>query len=86
MKKPVVFYQFDYKDFYSKHYNEGPINHNKDLFGEVIQSELDLIKSLKNLCENSIMNLQDELKTNKFIEYRDNKNCKRIVQEIINLK
>lgn len=46
--KPVIFYQFDYDEFYSKHYNEGPINHKKDLFGmqaENLDYILDLLDS-----------------------------------------
>ena len=47
MDKPVLFYQFDYDDFYSKHYNEGPINHKKDLFGERVETEAEVIELLE---------------------------------------
>jgi len=47
MNKPVFFYQFDYDEFYSKHYNEGPINHKKDLFGERAEEEQTLINLLE---------------------------------------
>lgn len=47
MNKPVFFYQFDYDEFYSKHYNEGPINHKKDLFGERAEEEQILIDLLE---------------------------------------
>ncbi|MEH7395053.1 bifunctional glycosyltransferase/CDP-glycerol:glycerophosphate glycerophosphotransferase [Priestia megaterium] len=47
MNKPVFFYQFDYDEFYSKHYNEGPINHKKDLFGERAEEEQALINLLE---------------------------------------
>ncbi|MNF87559.1 CDP-Glycerol:Poly(glycerophosphate) glycerophosphotransferase [compost metagenome] len=46
MEKPVLFYQFDYPEFYSNHYNEGPINHKKDLFGDVLETEGQLIEAL----------------------------------------
>ncbi|MFE7373426.1 glycosyltransferase [Bacillus cereus] len=37
MNKPVIFYQFDYDEFYSKHYNEGPIDHKNGLFGDRVE-------------------------------------------------
>lgn len=46
--KPVIFYQFDYDEFYSKHYNEGPINHKKDLFGKRVQSLDEILNILDN--------------------------------------
>ena len=45
--KPVIFYQFDYDEFYSKHYNEGPINHKKDLFGIKVYNLKELSEALK---------------------------------------
>jgi len=54
MNKPVLFYQFDYDDFYSKHYNEGPINHKKDLFGERVETEKEVIQLLKQFPHFSI--------------------------------
>ena len=48
-KKPVIFYQFDYDEFYSKHYNEGPIDHKKELFGKRVESLDDILDVLNNL-------------------------------------
>ena len=53
--KPVIFYQFDYDEFYSKHYNQGPINHKKDLFGVQAKS-LDEIFDLLDREVNVNMN------------------------------
>ncbi len=49
MNKPVLFYQFDYDDFYSKHYNEGPINHKFDLFGKRVEEQGALIEEFKSI-------------------------------------
>ncbi|WP_127531971.1 bifunctional glycosyltransferase/CDP-glycerol:glycerophosphate glycerophosphotransferase [Paenibacillus kobensis] len=46
MDKPVMFYQFDYDEFYSSHYNEGPIDHKNDLFGKVLGTEEQLLDEL----------------------------------------
>ncbi|MCM3338765.1 glycosyltransferase [Paenibacillus sp. MER TA 81-3] len=50
MNKPVIFYQFDYDEFYSSHYNEGPIDHKKALFGPVV---MDLDSVLQNILQQS---------------------------------
>lgn len=51
--KPVIFYQFDYDEFYTKHYNEGPIDHRKDLFGvRVVGENKEIIKLLKSIEAN----------------------------------
>ncbi len=40
--------------FYSNHYNEGPINHKKDLFGERVETEKEVIQLLKQFPHFSI--------------------------------
>lgn len=53
--KPVIFYQFDYDEFYSKHYNEGPINHKNDLFGgraEKLDEVLSMLSNIKQIKMN----------------------------------
>jgi Putative glycosyl/glycerophosphate transferases involved in teichoic acid biosynthesis TagF/TagB/EpsJ/RodC len=47
MNKSVMFYQFDYDEFYSSHYNEGPIDHKNDLFGKVLETEEQLLDELE---------------------------------------
>lgn len=48
MNKPVIFYQFDYEDFYSKHYNIGYINHAADLFGIRVTEQEALLNTLRD--------------------------------------
>ncbi|KEK25453.1 glycosyltransferase [Bacillus gaemokensis] len=62
MNKPVIFYQFDYDEFYSRHYNEGPIDHKTGLFGERIEREEDvhyLLNKFENLLKNSNLDRVD---------------------------
>ncbi|MEH6958080.1 bifunctional glycosyltransferase/CDP-glycerol:glycerophosphate glycerophosphotransferase [Neobacillus drentensis] len=49
MDKPVIFYQFDYDEFYSEHYNEGPINHKVDLFGIRVETQEEINKELMDI-------------------------------------
>ena len=51
--KPVIFYQFDYDEFYSKHYNEGPINHKTELFGVRVENLVELFDNLSTNLKNS---------------------------------
>lgn len=80
--KPVLFYQFDYGEFYGNHYNEGPINHKNDLFGEVIEEENELIRKIIECIKQEKMEETYIEKSNKFIKYRDKENSKRILEAI----
>lgn len=48
MGKPTIYYQFDEKDFFEKHYKRGPFNYKNDGFGEIVNKESDLIESIIN--------------------------------------
>lgn len=84
MGKPVILYQFDYKDFYNNHYNKGPID-KKDLFSLIGESEIEILKHLENICEGKISKKMHMKKTSKFIKNIDNNNCKRTFNGIKNL-
>lgn len=63
MNKPVIFYQFDYDEFYSRHYNEGPIDHKKELFGARVEYEQQLLDKFMNVLtdqENDFINFHKE--------------------------
>ncbi|MGR5906431.1 CDP-glycerol glycerophosphotransferase family protein [Bacillus paranthracis] len=63
MNKPVIFYQFDYDEFYSRHYNEGPIDHKKELFGARVEYEQQLLDKFMNVLtdqENDFINFYKE--------------------------
>ncbi|MBE7119472.1 glycosyltransferase [Bacillus cereus] len=63
MNKPVIFYQFDYDEFYSRHYNEGPIDHKKELFGARVDYEQQLLDKFMNVLtdqENDFINFHKE--------------------------
>jgi len=47
--KPIIFYQFDYEDFFSKHYNEGIISKKYNNISNVVEGEDELLYCLKNI-------------------------------------
>ncbi|WP_129690865.1 bifunctional glycosyltransferase/CDP-glycerol:glycerophosphate glycerophosphotransferase [Gottfriedia acidiceleris] len=68
MKKPVIFYQFDYEEFYSRHYNEGPINHKEDLFGKVCETTEELLSEFDQIIDQKMQIAPAYLeKSNKFM-------------------
>ncbi|MGI0531644.1 glycosyltransferase [Bacillus pfraonensis] len=86
MKKPVIFYQFDYDEFYSRHYNEGPIDHKQDLFGPVV-IDLDMVfQSILQyfIEENSFFTFQSKRK--KYLIQDTRLHCEEILKNICRLE
>lgn len=84
MYKPVIFYQFDYDEFYSKHYNEGPINHKNDLFGVRVIDKVELLKAVDMKTPLSNVKIMDEEKINKYIDINKDINICEVLYEKIN--
>jgi glycosyltransferase involved in cell wall biosynthesis len=82
MEKQVIFYQFDYDDFYSKHYNEGPINHKKDLFGERFENMKDMLAHLQKYEVGESRNENLQKRSMKYV-MRTKLHCQKILDEII---
>lgn len=84
MKKPVLFYQFDYNDFRKCHYAEGYFDYQNNCFGPVFDKKDLLINELQNVINGNI-DKKYSIGRNEFFEMNDNKNCKRIFDAICNL-
>jgi len=84
MQKPVIYYQFDKKDFFEIHYEEGYFNFEIDGFGPVCMQSEDVIKCVKESVYNGFK-LGDIYKerSSDFFVLHDKKNCERIFKEII---
>ncbi len=82
MYKPVIFYQFDYDEFYSNHYNEGPINHKKDLFAPRAINKEELFKVLEKNIDLKEMDKKYKLNRNKYINKIENNICNEIFEFI----
>lgn len=86
MRRPTIFYQFDEKDYFYKHYAPGYFDYRRDGYGDVCTNLDDVIESFIKLSKNSF---QVEEKYLKRIEssflYYDQKNCERIFSVISKL-
>lgn len=83
--KPVVYTQFDHKDFIKRHTGTGGYyNYQTDSFGPVchdLNTSVDtIINYIKNDCK-----IEEKYKKriDKFFIYRDKNNCQRLINEII---
>ena len=83
MKKPMLYYQFDYQMFRKGQYGEGYFSYKKDGFGKVCEEEGDLIAELEQLV-NDGMRMPDLYlaRADKFFTYHDRDNCKRNYEAI----
>ncbi len=79
MRKPVIYYQFDQKEFREKHYQKGYFDYEKMGFGPVCMNEKEVVENITKAS-----NFNKERITN-FFQYNDTNNCKRIYDEIIKL-
>ncbi|MDU4445383.1 CDP-glycerol glycerophosphotransferase family protein [Streptococcus mitis] len=89
MRKPVLFYQFDYKKFREGQYEEGYYDY-KDGFGKSIDTLDELISDIQKQFNNKwILEDRYKEKIEKFFRIYDNQNSKRVysfIKEIIGKK
>ena len=77
MKKPVIFYQFDYDKFREAQYAEGYYDY-KDGFGPVFENITDLVESIKEYYrEDFTMKTEYLSKVEEFFPLYDNNNSER---------
>lgn len=75
MEKPLVLYQFDQDDFFSKHYVSSGVDYP---FGDILKREDDLVKEVVSRIESGFKMKTKYIKdANEFFEFRDEKNCER---------
>lgn len=83
LKKPLIFFQFDYEDFIKGQYKPGYFRFDNQNLGKVCY-DLDSICNniLKIIDKNFKIESQTEEYINSFFTIRDNKNCERTFNEI----
>ena len=87
MKKPIIYYQYDEKDFFEKHignnWQDTYYDFNKDGFGKVVNCEKDVIEQIKKYIHNNYQ-IENEFqcRAKSFFELYDTNNCERIYEEI----
>ena len=84
MKKPIIYIQFDYKEYYKNKNEKDYFDYEKDGFGPIykdIERAVDgIIESIENGCPLKNKYLR---RIKKYFTYSDNKNCFRIYNSII---
>lgn len=84
MQKPIVYYQWDYEEIIKTHLGRGYFNFEIDGFGPVCGTEEEVRRFMEALpLEDWKMPATYVQRVNQFFQYRDNKNCERIYNAII---
>lgn len=87
MKKPMVYFQFDKEDFFSKHYQKGYFDYADNGFGDVCDSVSGIVESLNTIFENDFCMSDFYLKRiESFYPLHDQNNCNRIYDLIVGIK
>lgn len=84
MKKPVLYYQFDQKEFFEKQYQPGTFQAERNGFGPVLYKKEELIKEIENAV-NTNFQMQEKYykRMREFYQIYDKNNCERVYQEIM---
>lgn len=86
MKKPALYYQFDYEKYRRGQYQEGYFSYKEDGFGKVVVTENELLNELQGvLNDNMVMPDVYQKRVDAFFAYHDNKYCERTFNAIINM-
>ena len=84
MNKPQIYYQFDEKEVFEKHYGRGYFDYRETGFGEVVSEETQLMALIEEYLENGMKLKPFYLeRIEGFFPLHDNHNCERIYNEII---
>lgn len=76
MNKPVLFYQFDQKDFFTKHY---PTSGEPYPFGNIFKEKDLLVMEIEKIINNGYrLDPIYKKEADDFFEFRDKKNCERV--------
>ena len=87
MKKPVVYYQFDKERFFGEHYDKGYFDFENMGFGEVTNTENELIESTISYINNKFESSPEYLeRCDAFFQLHDSQNCQRIFNVIEDLQ
>lgn len=86
LKKPVIYYQFDYEEYRAFHYKEGWFSYQNNGFGSIVKNEDELLKVLFRCFDNNF-ELESKYLTriNDTFKFNDKNNCERIFNEIIKI-
>lgn len=87
MKKPIIYYPFDYLMFYNLHYKKGYFDLLDDGFGPVANSQSKLLCEINKICSNNFVLENCYLERIKsFFKLMDSNNCERIYNAMVQLR
>ena len=83
MNKPVLYFQFDKAEFFTKQYQSSVFDAEKNGFGKVAYCIDELISNLEEAYQNDfIMTEKYYNRMRDFYQIYDNHNCDRVYEEI----
>lgn len=83
MRKPLIYYQFDQKEYNEKYHQGGYFKYDSDGFGPVVTQEKDLILQIEDILKNGDINKTYLKRINDFLPPLDNRNSERIYNAIL---
>ena len=86
MKKPVIFYQFDSKNFRKRQYEEGYFNYQENPFGESAKGQDEVFNLIEKCIEKNFAVSDSYLQAHKeYFRLYDTNNCRRIFEIVNNI-
>ncbi|WP_439687904.1 CDP-glycerol glycerophosphotransferase family protein [Cupriavidus oxalaticus] len=83
LNAPSIYFQFDEKEFFSRHYMRGYFDYRSHGFGPVVTQFSDLIAAAWSLLTNKELEVDYAKRRAEFFPVRDTKNCERLFAEIV---
>ena len=83
MRKPMVFYQFDYAEYRAKHFQEGYFDYHES-FGPVVENLESLLQAMEGYIKNAFaVEERYRQRVNEYFPLHDTSNCKRVYDAIM---
>ena len=83
IKKPIIYFQFDYEEYRSSHYHEGYFSYKENGFGPICSNVQQVVNNIIKIAENNFTISEEYLnRIDKTFAFNDTKNCERIYKEI----
>ncbi len=83
MGKPLLYYQFDAEEFFTRQYKRGYFDYGKDGFGPVCETYEEVKKALESYAARDFQNPKKYLEKEKaFFQLHDQENCRRNFEAI----
>lgn len=86
LKKPIIYYQFDEKNFYREHsYKKGYFDYRKDGFGPVVNHPSEAIRMVDHFIKNNCVVDKKYLRRIEGVYEYDRDYCRRVYKKIIEI-